>query len=372
MHHSAINSSAVTVALLIFVSGIFSLELGISVAIFEIIAGVIAGNFLNIEPQPWIEFHANFGLLGLMFFAGFETDFPLLKKKFRQSLSIGLGSFLIPLILVSLLAFFCIQLTLRQSVLVGIGLSTTSLALVYTILKERNSINSSGGQAMLSAAMVVDVLSMIAMSAIFEGLKFSTIVVLAMFPLSYVVVPRIGHWLFSRYRVNQIEFRIRFILLFLLSLVLVSEQSSIHVAILAFVGGFFFSEILEEHSEIEDKLKSIVFGLMAPIFFFKAGMSIQLSVVDWTVVLEIISLGLIAYVAKFGGTYIMMARDFKKSFAQYAGWLFNFRLSFGIVVASFGLQSGLFGDDLYVALILIVVLSSMFSSLMLRTIPHEI
>jgi Kef-type K+ transport system membrane component KefB len=354
------------------VSGIFSLELGISVAIFEILAGVFAGNFLDIGNQPWIDFHAQFGLLGLMFFAGFETDFPMLKKNWKSSLKIGLWSFFLPmgaLFFAGRIIFGFDELT---AVLVSIGLSTTSLALVYSVLKEKHAIRSRSAQGLLSAAMIVDVISMISLMILFQGISFATVVVIVMIPLTKLIVPHIGHWVFSRYRVNQIEFRIRFILLTLLSLVLVSNSSEIHVAILAFVAGFFFSEVLSHHAILEEKLKSIVFGLMAPLFFFKAGLSVKFCLIDKQAIIYTIVLGTIAFLAKFLGTYLSIVKSFKPSIAKFSGLIFNFRLSFGIVVASFGLEKGMITGQVYFAIVAVIVLTSVVSSILLKTIPHEL
>lgn len=368
----AINNSSIIVGVLILVAGIFSLELGISVAVFEILAGVIAANWLEIEPQAWIDFHANFGLLGLMFFAGFETDFPMLKKNWKDSLRIGLLSFFIPLLSLFLLCKYVLGMEELVSVLISIGLSTTSLALVYSVLKERHMIRSKSSQGLLSAAMVVDLLSMVALMALFQGISYATIVVIVMIPLTKVIVPHLGHWLFRRYRGNQIEFQIRFILLSLLSLVLVSQTSEIHVAVLAFVGGFFFSEILEHHAILEEKLKSIVFGLMAPIFFFRAGLTMKFEYISKEAVFYALLFGVVAFVSKYVGTYFAMRKYSKPSLAKFSGLIFNFRLSFGIVVATFGLEKGMITPEIYFAMVSVIVLTSVLSSVLLKTVAHEI
>lgn len=370
--HGGINNSSVIVGVLILGAGIFSLELGISVAVFEILAGVLAANWLKIEPQPWIDFHANFGLLGLMFFAGFETDFPMLKSHWKDSLRIGLLSFFIPLLSLFVLCKFALGMEELVSVLVSIGLSTTSLALVYSVLKERHMIRNKSAQGLLSASMVVDLLSMIALMALFQGVSYTTLVVIVMIPLTKLIVPQLGHWLFRRYRGNQIEFQIRFILLSLLSLVLVSQTSEIHVAVLAFIGGFFFSEILEHHAILEEKLKSIVFGLMAPIFFFRAGLTVKFDFITDTAVFYVFLFGVVAFVSKYLGTYFAIARFSKPSIARFSGLIFNFRLSFGIVVATFGLERGMINQEIYFAMVSVIVLTSVLSSILLKTVAHEI
>ncbi|GAB4271394.1 MAG: cation:proton antiporter [Candidatus Rifleibacteriota bacterium] len=373
MHgHCDIDNSSIIVGVLILVAGIFSLELGISVAVFEIISGVIAANFLKIEPRAWIDFHANFGLLGLMFFAGFETDFVMLRKNWKESLRVGALSFFLPMLCIFVLCKFALGMEELASFLISIGLSTTSLALVYSVLKERHLIKGKIAQSLLSSSMVVDLLSMIALMVLFQGLSYTTIVVIVMIPLTRLIVPQIGHWLFRRYRGNQIEFQIRFILLSILSLVLVSQTSEIHVAVLAFIGGFFFSEILEHHAILEEKLKSIVFGLMAPIFFFRAGLTVKFDYISITTVYYTVLFGFVAFVSKYLGTYFAIAKNSKPSVARFSGLIFNFRLSFGIVVATFGLEKNMINPEIYFAMVAVIVLTSVVSSVLLKSVPHEL
>lgn len=42
-------------------ASVISIRLGISVAMVEIMVGVIGGNFLNLHTTPWVDFLAGFG-----------------------------------------------------------------------------------------------------------------------------------------------------------------------------------------------------------------------------------------------------------------------------------------------------------------------
>ncbi|KAF0132754.1 MAG: sodium/hydrogen exchanger [Candidatus Saganbacteria bacterium] len=69
---------------LILLSSIISLELGLSVAIIEIIMGTIAGN-LGMKPEAWMLYLASFGGIILTFLAGAEIDIQMMKEKFKES-----------------------------------------------------------------------------------------------------------------------------------------------------------------------------------------------------------------------------------------------------------------------------------------------
>ena len=125
------------IGILVFISSLISLRIGISVAIIEILLGAIAGNF-GLKTEEWMIYIANFGGIILTFMAGTEIDTDLMKQKFKESFLIGGFSFLIPFIGIFLFTYFILNWTLNASLISGVALSTTSLAVVYSVLVETN------------------------------------------------------------------------------------------------------------------------------------------------------------------------------------------------------------------------------------------
>ena len=79
---------------LAFIASLISIRIGISVALIEIIIGIIAGNFLGIhKTTEWINFLAMLGSGVLTFLAGAEIDPASLKAHLKESLLIGSFSF---------------------------------------------------------------------------------------------------------------------------------------------------------------------------------------------------------------------------------------------------------------------------------------
>ena len=73
-----------------------SIRLGISVALIEIVVGVVAGNVGGLESTPWIDVLAMFGSVLLTFLAGTEIDPASLRRHIRLSLAVGVVSFAVP------------------------------------------------------------------------------------------------------------------------------------------------------------------------------------------------------------------------------------------------------------------------------------
>ncbi len=90
---------------LAFLASLISIWTGISVALIEILVGVIAGNFLGVHATTeWINFLALLGAGVLTFLAGAEIDPRSLKANLRVSGLIGILSFGVPFVVVWLFA----------------------------------------------------------------------------------------------------------------------------------------------------------------------------------------------------------------------------------------------------------------------------
>ena len=161
-----VDSIPLFTGLLIFAASIISLRLGISVAIVEILLGSIAGNF-GLRTEPWMQYLAGFGGIILTFLAGTEIDTKMMKKTMKESLLIGGMSFLVPFVAAGLTAYFLLHWNIRASLIAGIALSTTSLAVVYSVLIESGLSDSRIGKLLMSSTFITDMGTALALSVIF-------------------------------------------------------------------------------------------------------------------------------------------------------------------------------------------------------------
>ena len=126
------------------------------------------------------------------------------------------------------------------------------------------------------------------------------------------------------------------------------------------------SRIVEDNKVVKDKLMGMVLGFFAPIFFLYSGTRIDLSSLSLDYMAVAIVLFLAATLLKYAGTYIP-ARKFIKDRAWFSGILFNYRLSFGIITAGVGLESGIISEDMFAVIMLVVVTSAAIPGLFLRS-----
>lgn len=163
----------------------------------------------------------------------------------------------------------------------------------------------------------------------------------------------------------------RLVFLLLIGLGFLAEHAGIHAAIAGFVTGLVLSEVVAEHGALEEKLKGMVFSFFAPIFFLRAGTQLDLRGLDRrslaaTAVLLVVAVGL-----KYGAT-ALAARHVDRTLGHFTGVLFNYRLTFGIITASVGLQQGLLDRQLFSAILVVILASAALPMLLLRDLPMEV
>ena len=107
---------------LALLAAVLSVRIAISIALLEIIVGVIGGNFLPMHRTEWVNFLAGFGSILLTFLAGAEVDPEVMKKKFKESMTIGVFSFLAPFLGVMAYAYYVAGWSLAEAQIAGIAL----------------------------------------------------------------------------------------------------------------------------------------------------------------------------------------------------------------------------------------------------------
>jgi Kef-type K+ transport system membrane component KefB len=158
---------AAVLATTILLASMVSVEIGISVALIELGAGVVVGSVLNIDAPSWLSFLGSFAGILLTFLAGAEVDVPQLRREWKASGSIGLVSFGAPFVVVGLLAYYALGWNHRQAEIAGIALSTTSLAVVYAVLVETGLSREPVGKRLMSATFVTDMATVTALTVLF-------------------------------------------------------------------------------------------------------------------------------------------------------------------------------------------------------------
>jgi Kef-type K+ transport system membrane component KefB len=347
---------AAVLAAVVLLASTISIEVGLSVALIELLAGFIVGNALNLSVPNWLNFVGTFASVVLTFLAGAEVDVPQFKREWKASISIGAVSFFAPFAIVGLLAYYGLGWNHRQAEIAGIALSTTSLAVVYAVLMETGLNQSVIGKRIMAATFVTDLGTAAALSILFIKpslwiVPFLLVSVGLMFGL-----PRIGPWFFRRYgdRVIEPEIKLAFASLFLL--MWLAGRAHSHAVLPAFVLGLLMSSHYVAHQEEQKRLRVVAFAFLTPFFFLKGGMSISASALWGNLgLLGILFLG--KMVPKLAGVY-PLARRYCSPHATFTTLLMSTGLTFGTISSLYGLNAHIIDRTQFSLLVGVVVLSA--------------
>jgi Kef-type K+ transport system membrane component KefB len=340
----------------ILVASTISVEIGLSVALIELTAGVIVGNAFHPDLPDWLSFIGSFAGIVLTFLAGAEVDVPQFKREWRASVSIGAVSFFAPSLAAGASAYWALGWNLKQSEIAGIALSTTSLAVVYAVLVETGLNQELVGKRLMSATFVTDFGTAAALSILFikPNLWIVPFALASVFLI--VVLPRISPWFFGRYGDRVIEPEIKLVFASLFVLMWLGDRAHSHAVLPAFVLGLALANHYAQHRQEQERLRVVAFAFLTPFFFLKGGMNVSLPAV-WA------NLGILALlfaakmVPKLVGVY-PLARRFTAPHAAFTTLLMSTGLTFGTISSLYGLNAHIIDRTQFSLLITVVVLSA--------------
>ena len=352
--------STLVVGLLIFISSLISLKLGLSVAIIEIISGVLAGN-LGLKTEEWMIFLSGFGGIVLTFLAGAEIDTRLMKKKFRESFLIGLFSFLIPFIGGYLYAYYLAGWSLQASLITGIALSETSLAVVYSALVENNLSRTEVGKMLMAATFITNTGTALVLSILFARPSLYTFIFIAVSILVIIAATKFSHYVFDNPKLKNrvIEPEIKYIFLLLLIFIYFANLGQEHAILPAFMLGLLMSKHFTESSEtkiVKNRLRTVAFAIITPLFFIVAGMKVSLPFILSAFGL-FAALFAVKQLSKFTGVYFL-AKRYIPNGGMYTTLLMSTGLTFGLIAIVFGLHSGFIDQAQYSVLTGVLIASA--------------
>ena len=348
------------VGILVFISSLISLRLGLSVAIIEIVLGSIAGN-LGLETREWMQYLATFGGIILTFLAGTEIDTKMMRQSFKESFLIGGLSFLAPFIAVTLVSRFALHWDVRSSIIAGIALSTTSLAVVYSVLIESGLSDTRIGKLLMASTFVTDMGTALALSVIFIKPTWFTLLFYLVSIAVIVAASLFSHHLFSHatFRNKVVESEIKYLFVLLLTLIFFANLGGGHAVLPAFVLGLCMAKYFgkeSEHHVVIKRLRTVAYALVTPIFFIVGGMRISFSMIAAGFTLFLLFFGL-KIAAKFLGVYFL-AKKYIPQGSIYTTLLMSTGLTFGTISSLFGLQAGIITQSQYSILVGVVVASA--------------
>src|SRR6267143_1708086 len=242
---------------LALLASLISIGTGISVALIEIVVGVVVGNLAVgfeggilqvgiagagtnaghlhhiLQSTEWTNFLALLGSGVLTFLAGAEIDPVSLKTNWRASLLIGVLSFAVPFGVVWFFAQYFFGWSLHQAQIAGIALSTTSVAVVYAVMIEGGFSDTAMGKMILAACFITDFGTVLALGGLFANYNIWLLVFVVVMSIMLWFMPAWTRFIIVRLgakRVSEPEVKFIFFILFFLGGLATTAKSESSVA----------------------------------------------------------------------------------------------------------------------------------------------
>lgn len=343
---------------LALISSMISIRFGISVALVEIICGLLGSNIIHLEITSWVNFFASFGAVILTFLAGAEIDPTVLKKKIVESTSIGVISFLFPFLLAMAFAYYVLHWDINASKIAGIALSTTSVAVVYAVMVETGLCKKDLGQSILAACFITDLGTVVALGLLFTGFTLKLWIFTGVLFVVVLLVTPVANYLFIKFGGGVSEPEIKFIFLILAILAGLALYSGSEAVLPAYIVGIAMAKFFINYKGILDKIRSIVFAAFTPFYFLKAGslVSLKALLVFAGIILAFL---FVKVLAKFIGVLpVTFIFKYTKRVGIYTTLLMSTGLTFGTISALYGLTNHHVNQNQYSILVATVILSA--------------
>lgn len=354
--------------LLAALSAGLAMRFKLAAALVEIIIGILAGNFIGLHSNAWIDFLAGFGSILLTYLAGAEIDPVVLRAQAVPATVLGAASFAVPAIAAACYAFFVAHWTFDAAKIAGIAMSTTSVAVVYAVMVESGLAQREFGQLILAACFFTDLGTVVALGLLFANYNVWLVLLVLSIVLSMLLVPKMLPVVIERTRpyVSEPSLRILFAIIFLLSAIATYAKSE--GVLPAYFLGLACAGMMIAHPDVKRRLQTMAMTLLTPFYFLKAGTYILLRDA-WE------SIGLIAalFVVKVGAKVVgvlPLARVFKfqQRDANYLTMMMATGLTFGTIASLYGLTHHYIDQSQYTALVTVVILTAVVPTLVAQVL----
>lgn len=370
------------------IAGYISHRLGQPSVLGELLVGLLLGpTLLNLTHLSFItdahlgEFLAHLGEMGvllLMFLAGLELHLSDLTKNTRVSALSGILGVIVPVGLGWVVGLIW-KLSPDHALFLGLTLGATSVSISAQTLMELKALRSRVGLGLLGAAVFDDILVILLLStflAIQSGGNGAVEIALVMGKIIVFLGLSVafGIWVLPRMvrRVSKLPISqgaltlaVVIMLVYGIAAELIGGMAAITGT---FVAGLMFARTPEK-SMIDSGLRSLGYGFFVPIFFISIGLNANLRGITWNSLGLIFVVILVAVVGKMlgaGGGAKIAGFTWRESLQLGVGMIS--RGEVGLIVASVGLKNGLLTEEIFTAVLAMVLISTMVTPPLLRAV----
>ena len=332
-------------------------------ALIEICIGALAGYLCSHyfirdvlkTNEEWLRFVASTGAVLLTFLAGAELEPSALKSKRKEVVIVGIIGFLMPFLGATAVAKYLLHWELRASLLTGIALSTTSMAVVYSVMLEYGFNKTEFGKGILGACFVNDLGTVIALGLIFAPFTFKTIIFIIVCIVAFFFLPIMTQKLMHFYAFKTAAIRTKWVLFILFFLGSLSLWAGSEAVLPAYIAGMVLAPVINKDDHFIRRLRTLTIGFLTPFYFIRAGALTSIPAI-LTAPLLILVLFSSKVLSKIFGLFPIISQfRSDRNERWYYTLLMSTGLTFGTISALYGLTHGIVSQQQYSYLVAVVI-----------------
>lgn len=364
------------------IAAVIASRLKIAIALVEICVGVVVaavathyGVFAKLgSEEPWLRFLASTGAVLLTFLAGAELDPAVIRTKLAEVSVVGLVGFAVPFLGCAAVAHWIVGWGGQASLLAGVALSTTSMAVVYSVMLETGFNRTEFGKGILGACFVNDLGTVIALGLLFAPFTYKTIVFIVVAVAVIAVLPWTVNHMTRHYGHRTAAIRTKLIMVVLLGLGALAYWAGSEAVLPAYIVGIVLAGgAAQDHHWIR-RLRTLTTGFLTPFYFLRAGMLVSVTAVVGAPLI-VLTLFAAKVGAKIFGLYPVVGR-FRNERKErwYYTLMMSTGLTFGTISALYGLSHGIVTASQYSYLVAVVIGTAVIPTLIasLAFVPRHL
>lgn len=352
-----------------------------------LLAGLIIGPAMLglVKETAFVQMTAEIGVIVLMFCAGMETDLKELKKSGKASFLIALIGVFVPLIGGYFVADFFNRPEILQSdaqgsiylqnLFIGVILTATSVSITVETLKELGKLKTRSGNAILGAAIIDDVLGIIALTIITSMADTSVRLDLILLKILGFFVFSLGagfvfYRFYTKWVVPTEKGLHRHVIIAFVFCLLMAYIAEVMFGVADITGAFIAGVIIsstQRSQYLASKFDVLSYAYLSPIFFASIGLQVSLPRMDGNVILFAAVLVIVAVLSKVVGCGIGgKICHYTNQESMRIGVGMISRGEVALIVASKGAALGLVGSVFLGPIVLVVIVTTIITPVLLK------
>lgn len=363
--------------------GLFSKKIKLPQVVGALLAGVILGPACLgwIQNTEMLSCLSEIGVIVLMFAAGLETDINELKRTGKASFLIALIGVIVPMLGGAAAAYFFNDSVdgnkMLQNIFIGIILTATSVSITVETLKEMGKLSTPAGNAILGAAIIDDILGIIALTMVISmadpSVSIGTVLLKILGFFIFTFVAAVGyHYAFKKWTDNNpVKLRRYVVISFAFCLVLAYCAEDFFGV--ADITGAFFAGLAISGTKKADyvtkRFDTLSYLLLSPIFFASIGLKVVLPKMNLEIILFTVIICVVAVLTKVIGCGLgaKICKYTNKESLQIGVGMIS-RGEVALIVANKGEAVGLMSDKFFAPIVIMVVLTTIITPVLLKVV----